>query len=50
VLVNDLGVLITSVPHDDDDDIELLEERMWWPARVSIPDTLEIYQFTQSNN
>ncbi|KAG2052815.1 hypothetical protein BDR06DRAFT_957186 [Suillus hirtellus] len=33
VLVNELGVIITSVPHDDDD-IELLENRMWWPARV----------------
>ncbi|KAG1816563.1 hypothetical protein EV424DRAFT_1063663 [Suillus variegatus] len=33
VLVNELGVIITSVPHDDDG-IELLENRMWWPARV----------------
>lgn len=35
VFVNDMGV-VTTVAHDDDD-IEFLEERMWWPARVSIP-------------
>lgn len=35
VLVNDLGVVVTTLTHDDDD-IEFLEERMWWPARVSI--------------
>lgn len=37
VLVNDLGAVVTTVMPDDDDDIEILEEKMWWPARVSIP-------------
>ncbi|KAG1734307.1 hypothetical protein EDB19DRAFT_1727904 [Suillus lakei] len=44
VLVNDLGVIITSVPHDDDD-IELLEERMWWPARVVQKQPLRVTLF-----
>jgi hypothetical protein len=45
VLVNDLGVLITKVPHDDDDDIELLEERMWWPARIVQKQPLRVTLF-----
>jgi len=36
VLVNDFGVITTTVTHDDDD-IAFLENQMWWPARVSIP-------------
>ncbi|KAG2350030.1 hypothetical protein BDR05DRAFT_1055574 [Suillus weaverae] len=44
VLVNGLGVIITSVPHDDDD-IELMEERMWWPARVVQKQPLRVTLF-----
>lgn len=44
VLVNDLGVIITSVPHDDDD-IEFLDERMWWPARIVQKQPLRVTLF-----
>ncbi|KAG0696981.1 hypothetical protein DFH29DRAFT_879012 [Suillus ampliporus] len=44
VLVNDLGVIIASVPRDDDD-IEFLEERMWWPARVVQKQPLRVTLF-----
>lgn len=44
VLVNDSGVIITSVPHEDDD-IEVLEERMWWPARIVQKQPLRVTLF-----
>lgn len=44
VLVNDLGVIITSV-HDDDDDIEFLDNHMWWPARVVQKQPLRVTLF-----
>lgn len=44
VLVNDLGVIVTSVPHHDDD-IEVLEERMWWPARIVQKQPLRVTLF-----
>lgn len=44
VLVNDLGVIMTSVPHDDDD-IEILDERMWWPARIVQKQPLRVTLF-----
>ncbi|KAG1827471.1 uncharacterized protein BJ212DRAFT_1312558 [Suillus subaureus] len=44
VLVNDLGIVVTSVP-DDDDDIEILDERMWWPARIVQKQPLRVTLF-----
>lgn len=45
VLVNDLGVIVTSVPHDDDGNIEFLDNRMWWPARVVQKQPLRVTLF-----
>ncbi|OAX37118.1 hypothetical protein K503DRAFT_720231 [Rhizopogon vinicolor AM-OR11-026] len=44
VLVNDSGVVVTTVEHDDDD-IELLEEQMWWPARIVQKEPLRVTFF-----